>query len=192
MSYIYIRKDLTYLTNPDSQTLLKAFLKALYDDEYIPICEEEFGFFRVSGDLRDKALAAIDNLVVSDTANEWTFETSTSKRAGQGDYVISLKRESYSDIEQESAVKAIDTMMGQITALQTNVASLQAALQDLGVEVENIDGPTNAIAGNIVQNNGADDDNDAQVRAALALGSVSFILWVLAIVGLLVKFVIGA
>ena len=60
MSYIYVRKDLTYMPNPASQTLLKAFLRALYSDDYIPVCEEEYGFFRITGDLRDKALAAID------------------------------------------------------------------------------------------------------------------------------------
>ena len=63
MSYIYVRKDLTYMPNPASQTLLKAFLQALYSDDFIPVCEEEFGFNRITGDLRDKALSAIDELI---------------------------------------------------------------------------------------------------------------------------------
>ena len=45
LSYIYVRKDLSHITNPVSQGLLQAFLTALYTEEYISVCEEEFGFF---------------------------------------------------------------------------------------------------------------------------------------------------
>ena len=56
-------KDLTYLTDPASQSLLKAFLKALYTESYISTCEQDFGFVRITGPLRDKALEAIDALI---------------------------------------------------------------------------------------------------------------------------------
>jgi ABC-type phosphate transport system substrate-binding protein len=46
MTYIYVKKDLTFISDPASQSLVKAFLEAVYSDEYITQCEEEFGFVR--------------------------------------------------------------------------------------------------------------------------------------------------
>ena len=34
MTYIYAKQDLTFLENPGTQTLLKAFLRAMYSDDY--------------------------------------------------------------------------------------------------------------------------------------------------------------
>lgn len=184
MTYVYVRKDLTFIQNPASQTLLKSFLKSLYDDQYIPSCEEEFGFVRVTGDLRQKALDAIDALVVSDGAPEWTFETETEARTGQGDYVISVKRDSYSEIEQNLAVAHIDELTAKLDALQKEYDALVIRVSDLdGLgDLSNLE----AAEGYFDES----DDQDTQLKTALALASVSFILWMLAIIGVLVKFVL--
>ena len=181
MSYIYVRKDLTYMPNPASQTLLKAFLQALYSDDYIPVCEEEYGFFRITGDLRDKALAAIDEMVVSDGAPEWTFETETDPRVGQGDFVISGKRDTYSGLSQRSASDSIASLAAQLEELQASYAALQVEFD----EMAGID--TSGRASEEVDNDDFDED---QVKIALGLAAVSFSLWMLAIIGLLLKFVL--
>lgn len=186
MTYVYVRKDLTFLTNPASQTLLRAFLKTLYSDDYIPVCEEEFGFFRVTGDLRDKALAAIDALVVSDGAPEWTFEKDTAARAGQGNFVISAKRDSYSEVEQDANVAAVD--------------ALKKALEDMQVMYDEMKTSVDAMSSGADHTHSAESqaeawvddemDEDTQLKTALALASVSFILWMLTIIGVLVKYVL--
>jgi hypothetical protein len=179
------------MTDPASQTLLKAFLKALYDDEYIPECEEEFGFFRVTGELRDKALVAIDALVTSAGAPEWTFETSgeTEERTGQGDYVISGKRESYSEVEQDNVVDLT-------TKLETMIKELQTQYAKMATELAEVKENTHADTSTTTDTNGDDhggeyfmDEQETQLKAALALSSISFIFWIIAIIGLLVKFV---
>lgn len=184
MSYIYVRKDLTYISNPASQTLLKAFLRALYADEYIPVCEEEFGFFRVTGTLRQKALDAIDALIVSDEAPEWTFETETEQRTGQGDYVISVKRNSYSEVEQDDNVEAIATLTQRLAVLQANYDTLKSEME----HVTSANGHTHVDEAEEWLDE--EMDEDTQVKTALALGSVSFILWMLTIIGVIVKFVL--
>jgi hypothetical protein len=193
---------LTYLSDPASQTLLKAFLKALYDDEYIPECEEEFGFFRVSGDLRDKALAAIDALVTSDGAPEWTFETDTAKRTGQGDYVISGKRQSYSEVEQDNVVDLttkLETMIKELQAQNEKMATELAEVMEITHGHTDGDKGTPAVtdgefaAATDGEIDGAEyfmDEQETQLKVALALSSISFIFWILAIIFMLVKFVL--
>ena len=41
MTYIYVKKDLTFIQDPASQSLLKAFLKAVYSDEYKNLAGEK-------------------------------------------------------------------------------------------------------------------------------------------------------
>jgi hypothetical protein len=176
MSYIYIRKDLTYLKNPASQTLLKAFLEALYTDSFITVCEEEYGFHRVTGSLREKALTAISELVVSSGAPEWTFENDTIAREGQGDFVISVKRDSYSGVAQASASSAIDSLSAQLEELRASYAALEIELTSHG----------NASTGSAAMG----VEEDSQVNVAMGLAAASFALWMLTIIGVLVKFVL--
>jgi hypothetical protein len=183
LSYVYIRKDLTHIANPASQTLLKAFLQALYSDEYIPVCEEEFGFFRVTGDLRTKALAAIDDLIVSPGAPEWTFESETTARTGQGDYVISVKRNSYSEVEQDSNVDAISAMQKTLDEFKIQYDEMKGMVHDMSDDGDHshIDEASAWVDSEM--------DEDTQVKTALALASVSFILWMMTIIGFIVKYV---
>jgi len=172
MSYIYVRKDLTYLKNPASQTLLKAFLKALYSDDYIPVCEEEFGFNRVSGDLRDKALAAIDALIVSDGAPEWAFENDETSETGQNDYVISMKRNTYSALADKSASDAIASLKQELEELYENLITLELEMAETG------------------GSDGGKGSNEDRINTALGLAAASFALCMLTIVVVVVKFVL--
>lgn len=194
MTYIYVRKDLTFMPNPASQTLLKAFLKQLYADDFIPICELDFGFVRVSGDLRNRSLEAIDSLIVSSGAPEWTIETETLSRVGQGDYVISTKRESYSEVEQDAAVADIISLTAQLKELQLSYETMKVTIEQLrefssshthSDETGEIEEASEFLESDM-------SDDDTQVKTALALASVSFILWMMTIIGVLVKYTLHA
>jgi hypothetical protein len=180
MSYVYVKKDLTFLEDPAAQSLLKAFLQALYSDQYISQCEKEFGFVRISGDLQQKALATIDSLVLSEGAPEWTFEQDTQKRTGQQDYVISEKRASYSEVEQDGLVKSVDGLMDELTELKAKNAELELEVLEL-IEHQHEKDDQLLESGT---------DQDTQLKAALALACVSFILWCLAIIVMIFKFVL--
>lgn len=179
MTYIYAKKDLTFIEDPAAQTLVKTFLTALYTDEYITQCEEEFGFVRVAGDLRDKALSEIDALVTSPGAPEWTFEFDTEARTGQGDYVISVKRESYSEVEQDSLVDMMAEMQSEIERLK---AANEIFVAEFGHTHDD----------NSFQQQNQAMSEDSQVKAALVLSSISFALWMLAIIALLVRCATGS
>jgi hypothetical protein len=186
MTYIYLKKDLTFIEDPAAQTLLKAFLEAVYMDEYITQCEEEFGFFRVNGELRDKALSDISALVTTSGAPEWIFELDTLPSVGQGDYVISSKRESYSEVEQDNLVEMIATLTKEIELLHAENEQFQA---QYGHTHEG-DGTTVDGSAMHFSNNGSSEDS--QVKAALILGSISFTLWVLTLTAMLIRRVSGS
>jgi hypothetical protein len=120
MTYIYVKKDLTFLEGSGRQTLLKAFLRAMYIDEYITDCEKELGFVRVAGFLRDLALSTIDSLVTSADAPEWTFEFNTERRLGQEDFVISTKRRTYAEIIQNNLVDSVHILRQDLAAVATS------------------------------------------------------------------------
>jgi len=195
LSYVYVRQDLTFMSNPASQTLLQAFLRALYDDEFIPICEEEFGFFRVEGELREKALAAIDGLTITPGAPQWSFEVNTEKRTGQGDYVISQKRKSWSEIEQEDAVETIEVLQSELKQLQAEYAILATTLAELTAAGGNSQQLEESVTSDSDQDESfiqmLEDDEDNQVRAALILASISFVLWMLAIIVIIARYALG-
>jgi hypothetical protein len=189
MTYIYVRKDLTFIPNPASQTLLKSFLKQLYADDFIPICEADFGFVRVTGGLRNMSLAAIDSLVVASDAPEWIIETDTLSRTGQGNYVISTKRDSYSEVEQNNAVGDIATLTALIAELEAKVESMQVTISQLSdtTSTHTHSEETGAVE-EAAEYLDIESDDDTQVKTALALASVSFILWMATIIGVLVKY----
>jgi hypothetical protein len=184
MTYIYLKKDLTFIADPAAQTLIKAFLKALYADEYITECEEEFGFVRVTGELRDQALAAIDALVTSDGAPEWTFEVETEVGTGQGDYVISAKRASYSEVEQDHLVEVVAALQAEVDILKEQNALLMGQLgEGHSHTIEDFSGSLSFINDSI--------DEDTQVKASLVMSSISMVLWIVAVIVMLARFVTG-
>jgi len=169
---------LTFIPDPAAQSLVKAFLKAIYMDEFITQCEDQFGFVRVGGELREKALNSIDALVTSSEAPAWSFEIDTEKRVGQGDYVLSAKRKSYSELEQASMLEKIDELAAQVEALE--------------VQNEKLMGQARETSGNSFGSFINDElDEDSQVKVALVMSSISIGLWGIAILALLVKYVSG-
>jgi hypothetical protein len=182
MSFIYVRKDLSYMT-PESANLLKGFLTALYTDEYTAICGEAFGFVPVTGNLRAQALNQI-NALNTGGGSPWTFELSTDAGAGQGDNVFSVKRDSFSEIEQDSLVEQLAALQRQVDAMAFNSGA------STGIDA----GHTHTMTDDEEEDDHeaeADFDfkRDEEVTAALALGAVSFSLWVLALICIIVKYV---
>lgn len=203
MTYVYVKKDLTFIEDPASQSLIKAFLNALYSDEYIIQCEEEFGFVRIGGELREKALKSIEEIVTSPGAPEWKFEFDTEKYAGQRDYVISKKRQSYSEIEQDKLVEMINKLSVQVDVLKTENTALALEVAEVAKRSSTSTSTTPSVstsppAARETTTNafGAfiDDelDEDQQVKTALIMSSVSIALWVMAILGMIVKFASGS
>lgn len=216
MSYIYVRKDLTYLS-PESAQLLKAFLTAVYTPEYNEICQNTFGFVPVTGPLREKAIQEIANLNTGG-GTEWFFEFSTDKTGtgiGQADHTFSVKRNSYSEIEQ-------DSLLSQIAALKAEVAFMKAQGMGGGPSDHSHDhthdhthapvnnggsmnggsangGSTNAGSTNGASGTANDDMDDAELAeferdeeltVALAMAAVSICLWVFALITILIKYVL--
>jgi len=185
MTYIYVKKDLTFISDPASQSLVKAFLNAVYSDEYITQCEEEFGFVRVAGELREKALNAINTIVTSPDAPEWSFEIDTEIRVGAGDHVISAKRKSYSELEQDNLVDMIDFLAAEIRTLKNqNDQLMLSSGSPTQVRESN--------SGNSFETFVDEElDEDSQVKTALVMSAISIALWVIAILGFVVKFAGG-
>jgi hypothetical protein len=184
MSFIYVRKDLSYMT-PESANLLKGFLTALYTDEYTAICGEAFGFVPVTGNLRAQALNQI-NALNTGGGSPWTFELSTDAGAGQGDNVFSVKRDSFSEIEQDSLVEQLAALQRQVDAMAFNSGAstgIDAGHTHTGTMTDDEEEDDHEAEADF------DFKRDEEVTAALALGAVSFSLWVLALICIIVKYV---
>jgi hypothetical protein len=184
MSYIFVRKDLgSFLPDPESQGLLVAFLRALYTDSYIEQCERDFGFAKVGGTLKDKALAGIDMLQLSADAPTFTFEDSTDARTGQGDHVISAKRESYSEIEQDNLVALAAALTLQMAELQTLNEKLTEQVATLAEERRN-----DHVAEDAEDLVDFTTQEETQLNASLVLAALSFSFWIISFVVLTAKF----
>ena len=148
LTYAIVRKDLaSFIPDPRSQSFLVAFLKALYDPNYVGKCADEFLFLPVKDRLRDIALQSIALLETSPEAPEWTIETEAlTDGSGQGDYIISTLRGVSSVLEQSLTahhVKEIeatlDEAVGLLETLQTDSAATAQKLADTaaGIDYEN-------------------------------------------------------
>lgn len=164
MSYVYVRKDLSFMETPKQQSLLVAFLKNLYDPKAIEQCSI-FGFTRVPNSVRKIALEGIEMLQVDPAAPEWTVEEDTIPGEGQGTYVISHKRRSYAEYQRYSQESDLEKAMAKIAELEAKIS-----------------GEAGAPASTATYASPATyTDNDAQkLTAALALGAISFTLWCIA------------
>ena len=124
ITYAYVRKDLTFIEDPRSQSLLKAFLKTLYDPAYTQKCVDEYLFFPVPERLRNIGLASIEMLEMSSDAPEWIQEVETLAGVGQGPYVISSRRKS-------SSTMHLDLLTGKVTNAETSLDKVVQDLEDL-------------------------------------------------------------
>jgi len=209
MSYVYVRQDITFL-DTGSRGLLKAFLTALYDEKYIKQCEDEFGFVRVTGTTRDKAIAAIDALIFDDVADTeavptFTFEAEddTQKISGQEEFVISQKRRSFADVEQEGLVSSINSLNDQVSILEARNIALLNSIESMENKIQQLeandaaqdnkgDAMTTAQVREIIDDEQAfGDTEETQLTAALVLSSLGFCFWMLAFIVLIAKFGCG-
>jgi len=159
MGYIYVRKDITYL-NAESQALLKAFLKALYQDEYMDACSELYSFTPVSqqAEYREIAMNTIDNLI-SNTDLDWKFELGENIDDGQSDYVFSAKRHSSTDLDVDALLQDLE-ILNQTSA--SEVSALKDQLQALEEMVAaNLTALMNAATNATDDTNSVSDDEDS-------------------------------
>jgi hypothetical protein len=171
MTFIYVRKDLTFIENANEQSLLVAFLKSLYNDDYSGPCYDEFGFTRVSSATRQFALDAIDSLIISDNATEWIFEgDDTMKITGAGNFVLSKKRNNFLAVSTNSLTTEAEDVQEQLMRITDElynsgeeILKLEAGLKDAEAAVSRE----------------YTDTDDMQLKAALTLSSLSFLLWIL-------------
>lgn len=178
MSYVYVRKDLSFFHHIEEQSLLVLFLRSLYEPGYIDQCANLFGFTAVPASIRQLGLSGIGMLRVNNTAPTWEFETSTSSLLGQGDYIISNKRRTYTELETTSNTKDLATVITENENLKILVGELRQQMDNLKTQV------SSATASDSVP---FTTDEEDQIRAALVLSSMSFGLVVIGM-GLFVYF----
>mmetsp|Transcript_14500 Transcript_14500/g.34763 ORF Transcript_14500/g.34763 Transcript_14500/m.34763 type:complete len:471 (+) Transcript_14500:112-1524(+) len=150
MTYVYVRQDMTYFDDAAEASLTVAFLEALYNDDYIQQCADNYGFTLPTSDVRDMAEEGIKSLILPDGAPKWTFESSTDPIDGHGEYVISGKRQRISDIERDSLMSSSATK----EELEQEIAALKAELNDKA---------------------GMTDKQERQLMAALVLSCMCFV-----------------
>lgn len=163
VSYVYVRQDLSYFETAEEAGLLVAFLRALYDDNYIQQCADNYGFTLPDAAARAKAIEGINSLVMPGNYTEWIFEDSTFPIGGQQQYVISSKRKRISDVERADFSSDVATLMEENKMLMEQVAALQ-------------------------ENSGMTGSQETQLMAALVMSSICFILLIFSCVGFSFRF----
>jgi len=124
VSYVYIRKDLSFIKNPASRTLLKAFAAALFDPDYIGTCDR-YGQIPVPSELKELALRGLDMVDAGD-GPAWIFEKDTLPGIGQGDHVISVKRRSYASFDLERLGGDLSPLAEEVRQLKLEMATMQS------------------------------------------------------------------
>lgn len=138
MTYLYVRQNLSFLSVPQEQALLKAFLQTVYDDSFIYHCVDTYGFIPVEGAARQIALDGIDSLVVDSAATPFLFEESTIVNEGQQDYVISAKRGSGMEVMVDELSSANAELTAHVTKLEEKVMELESLLQHTILQVSQL------------------------------------------------------
>ena len=184
LSYLFVRKDLpSFISNPESQSLLVAFLKAFYDENYIGECRDEFGFVPITGDLRELALEGIEMLETSPEAPTWIFEGDTVlTEGGQGDYVISKRRKHAYIVEQDLLEDRADKMEDALKVTLSKIDELEATIRRLeaGGQLQETSGSGDeANYVDELDSDVYDDDEAKRLDAAFIMGIVSLSCWVL-------------
>ena len=173
MTYVYVKKDLSFIDHPEEQGLLIAFLKALYDPTYIDQCTSLFGFVGVPDNVKALGVAGIE-MLEAPNATEWIFEQDTIPIEGQGPYVISQKRQNYVELSTTGLTSDTASLEEVVATLTAMVETMQAQLDALGGAPTSTT-PAGAISG--IQESLFTDDDSKKLSAALALGAVSIALW---------------
>jgi len=190
MSYIYLRKDITFIDDPIEQSLLKAFIQnTLLDADEIQACSK-FGFTPVPEAVRNIALEGLNTLIMSDGAPTWEIETDTIKGIGQGDYYVSKKRRSYAEYERsilDGFNMDEELVSGKVEVMvKEHLASQSQETEEGDPAGEGSLRKETSSASRMYT------DSDAQkLQAALVLSAISFSLWALALIALIAKKMCG-
>lgn len=182
MSYIYVRTNIDeYITDPGRLGLLHFFLKAMYMTEYIDECKQ-YGFTPVPKEVRDKALDTIDTKVNFAGAQEWTYMGDINPIDGQGDWVITPKRRGYAELERS-------TIAGDLAVMNTQTKSfdnVNAILADLMKSIDAKDKKIEKLETDFKSLNQEQTDHDSSHHTASVFAIISFVLWCLTLVYLVV------
>lgn len=191
MTYAYVRKDLKYIQEPQEQSLLTAFLRALYDPTYINQCVDQFAFTAIPEEIRQLGLDGIDTLVTHANATGWTFESNTTVGEGQGDYVISEKRRTFAEYERSELVDDVVYLKDVIQTLSENLATMQAqfkSMEEAMTALSSGETPSSVTQQSQVEYT---EENETQLKAALVMSSLSIVFWGVAIGAFFVKYNLG-
>lgn len=178
LTYVYVRRDVNFMSHPQEEALLKAFLLALYDDTFVQVCVDDYEFAKVDGATRQLALDGIEMLNINSSAVPFIFEDDTMLVNGTGDYYISGKRRSAADVQIEALESANAKLAGQVSELS---AMLAQTMQQVSLLSSGGDVPSFEIDGNEAQavmsdNESHEDKQDGNIAAALAVSIIALIM----------------
>eukprot|EP00540_Astrosyne_radiata_P007271 CAMPEP_0116860912 /NCGR_PEP_ID=MMETSP0418-20121206/22703_1 /TAXON_ID=1158023 /ORGANISM="Astrosyne radiata, Strain 13vi08-1A" /LENGTH=448 /DNA_ID=CAMNT_0004495421 /DNA_START=286 /DNA_END=1632 /DNA_ORIENTATION=- len=179
LTYVYVRKDLSHLFNEEAnhaeQSLLVTFLRALYEPAYIDQCANLFGFTPVPERVRNLGLAGIQMLQVNATAPEWSFETSTLANTGQGDYVLSVKRRTYAELQRSNNMDDVEDLLLEYDRLSQLTKELRQQVESLQIRTQVLQELQASVA--VTSADPAFTDlKEFQLKTALSLAALSFVM----------------
>jgi hypothetical protein len=145
-----------------------AFLKNMYDENYVEVCERRYGFTRVTGKIRDLALGGIEMLKTSPDAPVWQVEGGTVLQGGQGTYVISTRRQRSGSIQQEILIKGVTANVELLTDFDAKIEALIAEGGSLNHTLDDLEDEASSEFG---------EDEEQRLNATLVLSVVSLSLW---------------
>ena len=181
MSYIYVRTNIKdYVTDKGRLGLLSIFLKAMYDPNYINECEN-YGFTPVPADVRTKALDTLSTKVdFDDVADEWKFEVGIEKIDGQGEKVISPKRRSFAEYERSTIADGLESVGGGGSGWDAKYDALLVEVKLLMAKYEEKEKEFVKLQTKLMKLEKDTDDHTHPSSSVFAI--ISFVLWCLAIV----------
>ena len=183
MSYLYVRRNITYIGSSTEQSLFVAFLDSFVNPDIIGVCADEYGFTLPSSTTQDvvrNATSLLKKQLPSD-AQAWVWETSSTAFTGAELYTISTKRRDIDAVQIEDLQVLVQKMQDTIDFLQTNVHELNVILEQTGlvtglVTDEVTESSTDA-GYNYSENFSKFKANQGvNAKAALVLSSLSFVL----------------
>ncbi|CAB9521916.1 Phosphate-binding protein PstS [Seminavis robusta] len=133
LTYIYVRTDLSFKTNPVERALLIAFLKAMYDPSFVSPCQSDYSFFLADDAALKLGMKGIELLESSNMAPEdpiWTFEDRPDPIVGTGTYVLSSNRRNFPAVEREHNIEELEDLQAKVLQLKAKVSAMKSELEN--------------------------------------------------------------
>ena len=189
MTYIYVRTDLpSLMMQPYEQTLLVAFLRTFFISDYVNTCSKLYGF-TVMNDIPsmkeygEAAIALVEQSINSTATPPWTFESKTIPYVGAGPYVFSAKRKEIIDVTVQDLTTAVTNIENELIERVGSDEETIMKIDALQQQVEKILLDIALLKSGITTSESSlspfTDQDASQIKAALALSSLSFIFWCL-------------